>query len=210
MYRYARNRDLTTPRNTTHMRAHSDSCRTVTSFVVHATTAFMDWYVVIKKIQGRRYRYRQKTWRENGRVRTRSEYIGLANDEPSGVTLHASSLTTELEAKARSVKTPIEFDLWLSDRIRRTRNMDKLGVGSSVSFDPVPGDWYCQGEVVTLRDGHVEVKTASGQIHSIDTKAIKTILDREVLTEVNEMWPNREAFLRWFEKTTNATTDDFA
>lgn len=35
----------------------------------------MQWYTVIKTINGRRYRYRQKTWREGGRVRTRSEYI---------------------------------------------------------------------------------------------------------------------------------------
>jgi hypothetical protein len=40
----------------------------------------MDWYIVIKAINGRRYRYRQKTWREGKRVRTRSEYIGPAND----------------------------------------------------------------------------------------------------------------------------------
>jgi antirestriction protein ArdC len=38
----------------------------------------MDWYIVIKTINGRRYRYRQKTWREGGRVHTRSEYIGPA------------------------------------------------------------------------------------------------------------------------------------
>src|SRR5438128_2414384 len=44
----------------------------------------MDWYIVIKTINGRRYRYRQKTWREGGRVRTRSEYIGLAGDEANG------------------------------------------------------------------------------------------------------------------------------
>jgi hypothetical protein len=40
----------------------------------------MDWYIVIKTINGRRYKYRQKTWREGGRVRTRSEYIGPAGD----------------------------------------------------------------------------------------------------------------------------------
>jgi hypothetical protein len=36
----------------------------------------MSWYIVIKTIKGRRYRYRQRTWRENGRVRCKSEYIG--------------------------------------------------------------------------------------------------------------------------------------
>jgi hypothetical protein len=36
----------------------------------------MEWYIVIKTINGIPYRYRQKTWREGKRVRTRSEYIG--------------------------------------------------------------------------------------------------------------------------------------
>jgi hypothetical protein len=40
----------------------------------------MDWYIVIKTIKGRRYRYRQKTWREGRHVRTRSEYLGPAGD----------------------------------------------------------------------------------------------------------------------------------
>ncbi len=35
----------------------------------------MDWYIVIKTINGRRYRYRQKTRRVGKRVRTKSEYI---------------------------------------------------------------------------------------------------------------------------------------
>ncbi len=44
----------------------------------------MDWYIVVKTINGHRYRYRQKTWREGNRVRTRSEYIGPANEtEPT-------------------------------------------------------------------------------------------------------------------------------
>jgi len=41
----------------------------------------MDWYIVIKTIKGRRYRYRQKTWREGRHVRTRSEYIGPTGGE---------------------------------------------------------------------------------------------------------------------------------
>jgi len=40
----------------------------------------MDWYIVIKTIKGPRYYYRQKTWREGKRVRTRSEYIGPVDD----------------------------------------------------------------------------------------------------------------------------------
>lgn len=41
----------------------------------------MDWYVVIKTINGNRYYYHQKTWREGKHVRTKSQYIGpAAND----------------------------------------------------------------------------------------------------------------------------------
>lgn len=35
-----------------------------------------DWYIVIKTIKGRRYRYRQRTWREGARVRTQSFSLG--------------------------------------------------------------------------------------------------------------------------------------
>jgi hypothetical protein len=59
------------------------SYRTVIRYRIHANSCGMDWYIVIKMINGCRYRYRQKTWRENGRVRTRSEYIGPAGDAVS-------------------------------------------------------------------------------------------------------------------------------
>ena len=58
----------------------------------------MDWYVVTKTINGHRYRYRQKTWREGARVRTCSEYIGPADQvepthlNPKGTTLTRSFL----------------------------------------------------------------------------------------------------------------------
>lgn len=39
----------------------------------------MGWYVVVKKIKGIAYRYRQRTWRENGRVQTESIYLGRAD-----------------------------------------------------------------------------------------------------------------------------------
>ena len=36
----------------------------------------MSWYIVVKTIKGHRYRYRQRTWREGGRMRTESVYLG--------------------------------------------------------------------------------------------------------------------------------------
>jgi hypothetical protein len=47
----------------------------------HVRTDFTmaKWHIVIKKINGRRYRYRQMSWRENGRTVTRSEYLEPAD-----------------------------------------------------------------------------------------------------------------------------------
>lgn len=36
----------------------------------------MEWYVVMKTIHGRKYKYWQKTWREGKHVRTANKYIG--------------------------------------------------------------------------------------------------------------------------------------
>jgi hypothetical protein len=54
------------------------------------------WYTVFKKIKGKLYAYRQKTWREGEAVRTISEYIGNADHlggavsrTGRGLTLHA-------------------------------------------------------------------------------------------------------------------------
>jgi hypothetical protein len=68
--------------------------------------ARMDWYVVIKTIKGRRYRYRQKTWREHGRVRTRSEYTGPAggSDVVDAVTTIAAQVQNELATEIGSQK----------------------------------------------------------------------------------------------------------
>ena len=37
------------------------------------------WHVVEKFINGRWYRYHQKSWNDNGKVRTRSVYLGPAD-----------------------------------------------------------------------------------------------------------------------------------
>lgn len=36
----------------------------------------MGWYIVTKTIKGHRYRYRQRSWRENGKMRTENVYLG--------------------------------------------------------------------------------------------------------------------------------------
>lgn len=51
-----------------------------------------DWYLVIKTIGGRRYLYRQKSWREGKRVRTQTQCLGRAD----------STWRTSVNAKGRS------------------------------------------------------------------------------------------------------------
>ena len=68
----------------------------------------MSWYIVVKTIKGHRYRYRQRTWREGGRMRTESVYLGRdmgtgptpSDEKPvSGVGDGAALIdTTELSA----------------------------------------------------------------------------------------------------------------
>ena len=44
-------------------------------------------YRVIKTIRGRRYHYDQRTWRENGKVKTESIYVGPVDGEQTGTPL---------------------------------------------------------------------------------------------------------------------------
>jgi len=49
-----------------------------------ANTGRMDWYVVVKIINGHRYRYRQKTWRAGKQIRCASHYLGRCNTTVRG------------------------------------------------------------------------------------------------------------------------------
>ena len=44
----------------------------------------MGWYTVTKRIKGNPYLYRQRTWREGGKVRTERHYIGVGGDASRG------------------------------------------------------------------------------------------------------------------------------
>lgn len=49
----------------------------------------MGWYFVTKRIGGRAYRYKQRTYREGGKVRTQCEYVGPISDSEGGGQLSA-------------------------------------------------------------------------------------------------------------------------
>jgi antirestriction protein ArdC len=59
------------------------------------------WYIVIKTIKGRKYRYRQRTWREGGRVRTQSFSLGpIGGDEAPARAEARAKITIDPRAKA--------------------------------------------------------------------------------------------------------------
>jgi hypothetical protein len=53
--------------------------RITRELAVMGDAATAKWHIVIKTINGRRYRYRQKSWYDDGRVRTRTVYLEPAD-----------------------------------------------------------------------------------------------------------------------------------
>ena len=110
------------------------------------------WYVVFKKIKGRVYAYRQRTYRDHEHVRTISEYIGQAEHlaplaQKSG--LGYSKLTLH--------DHPLLSVPYLSDRdaLREWKN------GRLVEL--TPGDLLPQSEAAILtymKQGHEEINQA--------------------------------------------------
>lgn len=66
----------------------------------------MGWYFVTKRIGGRAYRYKQKTYREGGKVRTQCEYVGPISDSEGGGQL--SSQMDEVAVDEIIIGNPFE------------------------------------------------------------------------------------------------------
>jgi len=64
------------------------------------------WYIVIKTIKGHRYRYRQRTWREGGRVRTESIYLGPADGGRSVNPASGAGAKVASGASTASIRPP--------------------------------------------------------------------------------------------------------
>jgi hypothetical protein len=73
----------------------------------------METYTVIKTINGRRYRYSQKTWREGGRVRTKSVYLGPVD----GDARRKGGVTEFLRAQVRKSDKVVESETQIQERI---------------------------------------------------------------------------------------------
>jgi hypothetical protein len=80
----------------------------------------MGWYVVIKTVKGRQYRYVQRTWRENGRVRTENKYLGP---------IHGALRTRRGSARhpaSPSLEQPFDYDRLLANVERHTKKMEEF------------------------------------------------------------------------------------
>ena len=55
----------------------------------------MGWYTCVKKINGHRYLYRQRTWREQGKVKCESIYLGPVNGSERGAGVPKTISTNE-------------------------------------------------------------------------------------------------------------------
>ena len=63
---------------------------------------FMQWYLVTKNIGGRPYHYRQRTYREGGKIRTQCKYVGPATD---------SAVSSNPFLNAQKKQQPVKFAL---------------------------------------------------------------------------------------------------
>lgn len=60
-----------------------------------------DWYPTIKTIKGKPYLYRQRTWREGGRVRSQSQYVGPIDVSGRPASEAEDSTTTRRRRRSR-------------------------------------------------------------------------------------------------------------
>ena len=63
----------------------------------------MQWYNVIKKIGGKSYLYRQRTYREGGKVRTQSKYLGPLSDDRDWISKKVLSGTDQISPSANPI-----------------------------------------------------------------------------------------------------------
>lgn len=115
-----------------------------------------DWYIVIKTIKGRRYRYRQRTWREGGRVRTQSFSLGpldavaqsegVKADTPRQALRNLTARTFSELVSARAaegrISNPWDLSKPSSGTFQRRPELDALVVNCRVRLDPTGNEAF--------------------------------------------------------------------
>ncbi len=145
----------------------------------------MDWYIVIKSINGRRYRYRQKTRREGKRVRTKSEYVC-----PEIIIGYHGTFA--------------KFEHFSYDYVGSANDCDSSHEGFFFASNPKVAASYASTELARQRGLAVTIRTIEARILSL--AGVTCFYARNAL-EKNELQPdiaNRvRHFLRMHERATD-------
>ena len=108
----------------------------------------MDWYIVIKTIKGRRYRYRQKTWRHGARVRCQSEYIS-----PEIIIGYHGTFA--------------KFERFCVDHLGSANDCDSSREGFFFASNPKVAASYASTQIARQRGLKVKIETIEARIESM-------------------------------------------
>jgi ADP-Ribosyltransferase in polyvalent proteins len=110
----------------------------------------MDWYVIVKVINGQRYRYRQKTWRVGKQVRCASHYLGRCNTTVRGY--HG---------------TFAKFDKFDESKLGIAAGGPDTGAGFFFASNPRVAISYASTELAAQRGLDTTIRTIEARIEAI-------------------------------------------
>ena len=161
-----------------------------------------DWYLVIKKIRGGNYLYRQKSWREGASVRTQCECLGptalTALGGFRGVTLQKSA-----GSRPRALPEHKAVELWDADGLVELK-ADELSERQRQAISTYAGS----GHVVVnglLRGGET---IGNEDAHAMS--AILEALERPEARLKHDLHLYRKCLIQGPEMRPGQTFDDFA
>jgi hypothetical protein len=167
----------------------------------------MEWYRVIKTIKGRRYHYDQKTYRENGRVRTLNRYIGpcSAGGVLSGKTVYHATLNKfeafdATKAGENTGWSNARFGTFFTDNkaaaLRFVNENREAGDQRPVQFKVAtlniqnPLDLTLEGIFTNARQAPVVVELLGGDKGMSPRKALASLKENIGLGELGELHDN--------------------
>ena len=137
----------------------------------------MDWYIVIKTINGHRYRYRQRTQRHGTCVRTQSEYLS-----PEIIIGYHGTFA--------------KFERFSSDYLASANDCDSSREGFFFSSNPRVAASYASTQIARRRGLEVRIETIECRIKSLAGMGIYDAEDG--LTNGNRFEPDTANKLKHF------------
>lgn len=176
----------------------------------------MGWYTVTKTIKGRGYIYRQRTYRQGGKVRTESHYVGPTHDEagqPATGSLDVSDADAS-EAQAvpiRDRSLPPPPSLRIEKQVRHRTDLSEYALWAEeehacrlmkeneITYRTLPAIRLRAGRevrIAKLKDGYAVYGPLSGRRNAYK-KAYRTALGLRWLDQLKTQHPTRYDDLRF-------------